>query len=289
MTAYGRKFQDTEIGTFLVEIQSVNRKFLEVNILLPKEFFHFEEALRKLVSSKVTRGQVSVKISVVFKSDSPLVVKPNLVLARQIFSAVEELKKEFQLTESMNWQTLLSQPDILSYQVDDAKEKKYYEVLEEVFLKALQDFLHMKQVEGISLQNDILARLDLLQKLITAIESKTPNAANKYRLKLTERLNELFSDAVANEDKILREIALFAEKIDISEEITRFKSHLIQFQKFLLSEEFSIGKTLDFIIQELNREVNTINSKSSDLEITQNALAIKSELEKIREQIQNVE
>lgn len=290
MTAYGRNSQESSFGSFSVEIQSVNRKFLEINLLLPKEFFHLEEIIKKWVSSKISRGQVTVKISADFKAQSPLVIKPNLPLAKQLKSAWEQMTKELEIERVFDMELLMSQEGIFLYQIDEEKEKLFVEVLEVAFDKAMERFLEMRSAEGALLQKDIETRIEKLENYINEIESFTPNAVNKYRTKLMQRLQELFSGiSPENEEKILREVAIFAEKVDITEEIIRFKTHLIQFKNFLSSEKTALGKTIEFLLQEINREVNTLSSKSSEIGITQRAIEMKSELEKIREQIQNIE
>jgi len=290
MTAYGRSFLDTSVGSFLVEIQSVNRKFLEVNLFLPKDFFHLEETIRKWISSKISRGQISVRITASFKNQSPLVIKPNFPLAKQLKLAWEQISDELEISQRFDLPWLMSQEGVLLYQIDDEKEKIFIDELKICFDKALDQFVEMRTLEGQLLQQDIEKKLERLSSLIDQIETFTPNAVNKYRNKLMQRLEELFSGNTAeNEEKILREVAVFAEKLDISEEITRFKTHLIQFKKFIEKEQASIGKTIEFLLQEMLREVNTLSSKSSEIAITQRAIELKSELEKIREQIQNIE
>lgn len=290
MTAYGRAILHSSVGHFVVEIQSVNRKFLEVQVTIPKELARFEAELKKKVQNVVSRGQVTLKVFATFDETLPIVVKPNLLLVKQLKQAWDQIadelgldKKDFQLS------LLKGVEDVLSFEDNFEGEDIYRESLNHVLDSALKSFIEMKTREGLALQEDILNRLAQMRHWMIYIEKRAPDAPKKYREKLGARLEELFPGSIENEDRILREIAVFAEKIDVTEEITRFISHLKQFEEVVHSPDGAVGKTLEFIVQEMNREVNTIGSKSSDLEITRHVIHIKGELERIREQIQNVE
>jgi uncharacterized protein (TIGR00255 family) len=292
MTAYGRAHKTTELGHFSVEVSSVNRKHLEVSLSLPKELMRFEPELRKLVASKAVRGQVSVKISATFNEKSPLSVTPNLALAKQIKSCWETLAKELGIPAEKGFelQMLAQVPEVLLYHEEWQEEEGYRQVLVEVVEAALKDFVRMKLGEGALLQEEIRGRLQRLEALALQVAAKSGGATEKYRQKLMDRLHEvLVNPAFHNEERILREVALYAEKIDIAEEISRLQSHLTQCQEMVCQEQTAAGKTLEFLLQELNREANTIGSKSSELEISRLVIEIKGEIEKIREQIQNIE
>lgn len=290
MTAYGRASLHSDVGDFVIEIQSVNRKFLEVNTSLPKELNSFEIELKKWLLPHISRGQISLKVSVSYENASPVIVHPNLPLARQIKHAWDEIIQDLHLkNESFNFSLLANVEDILLFEQNVQEEDRYRDVLKQALELALEKFVHMKTQEGAILQADILERLQRIEQWMRVIEQKTPSAVTKYREKLLSRLEELLPGSIENEERILREVAIFAEKIDIVEEVTRFFCHLNHFRELLQSEATSIGKTLEFVLQELNRETNTIGSKSSDLEIARGVIDIKSELERIREQVQNVE
>lgn len=290
MTAYGRASLDSDVGHFVLEIQSVNRKFLEINILLPKELSRFDIDLKKWVAAAVSRGQITIKISATFEGGNvPFSVKPNIALAKQMKQAWDEIAAKLGVKTEFNLSLLADSEEILLFEENTTGEEPFRKALKSVLDKAMKDFLRMKILEGNVLQQDILGRLQLIHQWMAGIQERTPNATKKYQEKLLARLEELLPGHVENEERILREVALFAEKIDITEEITRFFSHLTRMDEMIQSEQEAIGKTLEFILQELGREVNTIASKSSDLLITNNAINIKSELEKIREQIQNIE
>lgn len=290
MTAYGRASINTKVGHFIVEIQSVNRKFLEVNVFLPRELSQFDIELKKWLMPFLARGQVSIKVNVTFEGAVPFIVRPNLPLARQLKDAWDEIIEELDLDIGDFRLTLLEKADgLLSYEENRSEEENYREALKQTLDVALKGFLQMKFQEGAILQEDISKRLEVMRLALQVIEEKQPFATKKYRDKLVARLDEIVPGHIENEERILREIALFAEKIDIAEELTRFKCHLIHFEEVIQSQALSVGKTLEFVLQELNREVNTISSKSSDLEIARAVIDIKSELERIREQIQNIE
>lgn len=290
MTAFGRASFQNEMGQFTIEIQSVNRKFLEINVQLPRELSYFDVEIKKWLQSFILRGQVSVKVMASFEGKSPFIVVPNLALAKQIKEAWSTIAKQLELDQGVIDLKLLSQSeDILLFEENRHEEENYRQVLKQVLDQAVTRFMQMKSLEGAVLQSDILARSEKIRHAIAIIEERTPYATKKYREKLMGRLEELLPEHVENEERILREVALFAEKIDIAEEITRFSCHLIRFEEVVQGADSSVGKTLEFILQELGREVNTIGSKSSDIEIARLVIDIKSELERIREQIQNIE
>jgi len=291
MTAYGRASINTKVGHFIIEIQSVNRKFLEVNVFLPRELGQFDIELKKWLMPHLARGQITVKVNVTFEGAVPFIVRPNLPLARQLKAAWDEIINDLDLHAEKEFRlTLLEEADgLLSYEENRAEEENYRVALKEALEIALKGFMQMKYQEGAVLQLDIASRLETIRKSLAVVEEKKPTATVKYRDKLIARLNEIAPGFIENEDRVLREIAIFAEKIDISEELTRFYCHLSHFEELINGESLSVGKTLEFVLQELNREINTMGSKSSDLEIARAVIDIKSELERIREQIQNIE
>lgn len=290
MTAYGRASMNTAVGHLVIEIHSVNRKFLEVNVTLPRELSQFDIELKKWLMPYLARGQITVKVSLSFEGSAPFIVRPNLPLARQLKAAWKEIAYELKLKEEDFQLSLLENAEgLFCFEENKALESVYREALKQVLEVSLHHFLQMKTHEGAILQIDIENRLEKMKQSLHAIEQTVPLAPNKYREKLIARLEELIPGHVENEERILREIALFAEKLDVTEEITRFYCHLSHFEEIIHSGALTVGKTLDFVLQELNREINTIGSKSSDLDISRSVIDIKSEIERIREQIQNIE
>ena len=291
MTAYGRSCIISSLGRFSVEIQSVNRKHLEINTTLPNEFLRFDSDIKKWTSAVVGRGQVNVRINVAFEKASPLTVIPNLGLAVQIQKGWREMAANLGIAiDDRGLVNVLSRTEgLMLFDEDFKDEEKYKEVLHQAVQDALSQLVTMKELEGNALYNDISARIDILANALKLITEKAPGATDRYRDKLKERLNEALGASIDNEERILREVCVYADKVDIAEEITRFDSHLVQMRNLLESEGQSVGKTLEFLIQELNREVNTIGSKSSDVDVSRLVIEIKTELERIREQIQNIE
>jgi uncharacterized protein (TIGR00255 family) len=290
MTAYGRASLISSLGHFSIEIQSVNRKHLEINTVLPKEFLRFDAEIKRWISMVVGRGQVNVRINVSFEQTTPLKVIPNLALAHQIKQAWNDLASALQVTidDSSLIRVLSNQSEILLYDDDLQHETEYKNVLKELVDQALIHLVAMKTKEGASLLDDMMGRLGVLSKTIKCIAEKAPGATVRYQEKLKERVQEALGASIENEERILREVCVYADKIDIAEELTRFDSHLSQMHQLLQSKQ-AVGKTLEFLIQELNREINTIGSKSSDVDVSRFVIEIKTELERIREQIQNIE
>lgn len=291
MTAFGRACIATPLGRFVVEIQSVNRKHLEISTFMPKELVRFDPDVKNWIAKQVLRGQIIVKVSAVFDKESPVVVQPNLPLARQYKQAWDKIADDLGIiVEPEAFLKLISKDSgILLFEENIKDEGEYRENLKKAVEGALQDLVAMKVREGVVLQQDINSRLQNLRGWLGAVAVKAPGATQRYRQKLIERLKEVLEGNLEADERILKEIGIYSEKIDITEEITRFESHLGQFSALIGSETESVGKTLDFLIQELNREINTIASKSSDIEVSRLVVEIKSELERIREQIQNVE
>ncbi|MBN9379032.1 MAG: YicC family protein [Chlamydiales bacterium 38-26] len=291
MTAYGRSSQETSLGHFTAEIQSVNRKFLEINVFLPRELSRFDSEVKKWVSAQVDRGQITIKFSAVFSKGTPVSVLANIPLALQIQQAAHHLTKALGIADKdeLTLRLLAKEPSVLLFNEQMEDEALYLESLRNVFEGALEQFLEMKTQEGRAVYIDIAHRLEFLEKEIQQIAFYAPQATKRYRDRLSERLKEFTLGSTENEERILKEIGIYAERIDISEEITLFEAHLKQFSETLLSKNASVAKTLEFIIQEMNREVNTIGSKSSEIEVSRRVVEMKSAIEKIREIIQNVE
>lgn len=292
MTAYGRAVKEFQFGRFTVEIQSVNRRHLEVNINLPRLLLRFETALRKKISQQIGRGSINVFISWKNEAKQAALVVPNIALAKAVTAGWEKIAQATGIKESPTLALLSQEKDILLFEEELVDEEIYREALESALDKALLQLIEMKEKEGNLLAEDLEKRLAFLQGQMGKIQDLSQKTVEKTYQKLKDRLEELFKGSSENEERLLREIALYAEKLDITEEIVRFHSHLTQFRQGLekpLEDAETRGKALDFLIQELNREVNTVGSKSSDATVSQLVVTIKSELEKIREQVQNIE
>lgn len=289
MTAFGRGIVSLPLGRFVAEIHSVNRKHLEVNSYLPKELLRFDPDIKNWISAKVARGAVTVRINAHYHRTSPLKVAPNLPLVSQLKQAWESIAAEIDCKEPFELELLMRESGLFIYDDEIEDEEIYRDALKQAVEAALIPFLAMKEREGEALMKDITQRLITLERAISEVAHYAPRATEKHRQKLKQTLEELLPGIVENEERILREIGIYAVKVDIAEEITRFSSHLVQCNELVHSDKEGLGKTCEFLIQELNREINTIASKSSEIEVSKLAIEIKGELEKIREQIQNVE
>ncbi|NGX55644.1 MAG: hypothetical protein KR126chlam2_01283 [Chlamydiae bacterium] len=292
MTAYGRASLSSEVGRLVVEIQTLNRRHLEMKFSLPKPLARFEIEMRKQIAARIGRGQVNVTIMWRREDGQETRVIPNISRAKAVKGAWDKIADELGL-KSCDLSILALEKDLLGYEEEIEDEKLFSQILQKGICAALDHCIAMRQKEGAVLSLDLEKRLALLEGGIVDIEAKAPEAVAHYREKLSSRLEDLLKGSPENEERILREIALFAERLDITEELVRFKSHLQEFRSTLKRASKAAnetrGKHLDFIIQELMREINTIGSKSSNMMVAHLVVSVKSELEKMREQTQNIE
>lgn len=288
MTAYGKGQVDNEIGRILLELQSINRKHLEINLNLPRELTSFDPEIREWIKPYIARGQVLLKATLSQSAAIPK-VSLNLPLIKEYKTACQQLSDYFKSAsaDSVFMQLILQQPQIFNFEVKEAGEG-LRNLLKTAFDEAIAQFQSMRIQEGQALLIDLKKRLSLIEDSLEQILPIVEKAPKKYEEKLIKRLEEISANKEITDPRILMEVALFADKIDVSEEIIRFQSHLLQFYNFLNTDE-PIGKTLEFLLQEMFREINTMNNKIGDVKGVQLCLGIKGELEKIREQIQNLE
>lgn len=289
MTAFGRAEKRSDIGNVTIEVQSLNRKFLDLTVSLPKEFSSLDVPVRNKVSSVIKRGRVNIKIAVEYRGETPVAVKPNLPLARQIKNAWELLEKDLHVASEIDLGVVAQMPDIFQYTTERNFEEKWEELINQALAEALENILGMKSQEGLAILNDFEARLQLLADAIEEIKALCPEVKKKNKEKLRQTLSDVMEEGAELEERLLREACLFAEKVDIEEEITRFRSHLVQFNEKMKADGEPVGKLLEFLLQEMLREVNTIGSKAQDLRIANYVVEMKTEIERIREQVQNVE
>lgn len=286
MTGFGRSVRKSSFGRIIVEIQSVNRKHLELLVSLPKELSLYEMEIRKAVSEKIGRGQVSLRVYLSAEEFSGLVL-PDVELLKQIKKAWTGIARECGCDEKG-----IDLPFLLQNLPQNGSpewREEQLQAIKESVQEALQAALEMKGHEGKALERDMVERLRQIRECVRQIETLSPGQVVKQRAKLAERMAEALQPGSDLDERLLREIAFFAEKVDIAEELTRLRSHLEQFGSILSSKEKSVGRKLEFVVQEMGREINTIGSKSLDAMISRHVVEAKSELEKIREQIQNVE
>ena len=283
MTGFGRCEVLKDSRKFTVELKSVNHRYLDVNIRMPKKLNFFETSIRTLLKSYADRGKVDIFITYEDLSQSQVSVKYNAALAAEYLKYLNQMAEEFSLDNDVRVSTLSRYPEVFTMDEDEL-----WNGLKEALEGAFSQFVEMRTKEGERLKEDILLKLDLLSEQIRFIEERSPQIIAEYRTKLEEKMRELLEDTQIDDNRIAAEVILFADKICTDEEVVRLKSH-IQHMKETLEESNGIGRKLDFIAQEMNREANTILSKANDLDISNRAISLKTEIEKIREQIQNIE
>ena len=288
MTGFGRCEVLKDSRKFTVELKSGNHRYLDVNIRMPKKLNFFETSIRTLLKSYADRGKVDIFITYEDLSQSQVSVKYNAALAAEYLKYLNQMAEEFSLDNDVRVSTLSRYPEVFTMEECSEDEDELWNGLKEALEGAFSQFVEMRTKEGERLKEDILLKLDLLSEQIRFIEERSPQIIAEYRTKLEEKMRELLEDTQIDDNRIAAEVILFADKICTDEEVVRLKSH-IQHMKETLEESNGIGRKLDFIAQEMNREANTILSKANDLDISNRAISLKTEIEKIREQIQNIE
>lgn len=288
MTGFGRCEVLKDSRKFTVELKSVNHRYLDVNIRMPKKLNFFETSIRTLLKSYADRGKVDIFITYEDLSQLQVSVKYNAALAAEYLKYLNQMAEEFSLDNDVRVSTLSRYPEVFTMEECSEDEDELWNGLKEALEGAFSQFVEMRTKEGERLKEDILLKLDLLSEQIRFIEERSPQIIAEYRTKLEEKMRELLEDTQIDDNRIAAEVILFADKICTDEEVVRLKSH-IQHMKETLEESNGIGRKLDFIAQEMNREANTILSKANDLDISNRAISLKTEIEKIREQIQNIE
>ena len=288
MTGFGRaEVQDHE-RKFTVEIKSVNHRYLDFNIKMPKKLSFFENAIRGVLKEYMQRGKVDIFITYEDYTQSNVVVQYNRKIAAQYLQYFKEMAEEFGLENDITVSRLGRCPEVFSMEEASADEKELWGLLEQALRSACEQFAKARQQEGENLRNDLYLKLDDMIRKVDMIEERSPQIITEYRQKLEEKLHELLSDNQIEESRIAAEVIILADKICTDEETVRLKSH-IEHMKNVLHEGSGIGRKLDFIAQEMNREANTILSKANDLATSNIAIDLKTEIEKVREQIQNIE
>ena len=288
MTGFGRCETQKGSRKFTVELKSVNHRYLDVNIRMPKKVNFFETAIRTLLKSYANRGKVDIFITYEDLSQTQVSVKYNAALAAEYLKYLKQMEEEFGLENDVRVSTLSRYPEVFTMEEQSEDEEELWNGLKEALEGAFTQFVETRKTEGENLKKDILSKLDLLEEQIVFIEERSPQIIAEYRAKLEDKMKELLADTQIEENRIAAEVILFADKICTDEEVVRLKSH-IQHMRNTLEEKEGIGRKLDFIAQEMNREANTILSKANDLEVSNHAISLKTEIEKIREQIQNIE
>lgn len=271
-----------------VEIKTVNNRFLDVLPKYPKSFVAYDDLIRKTVQSKITRGRVELFFSFSDTRDCEKTVNVDLPLAKAYYDASVKISDYLGIENDFTVGQIMRSPDVIDFSNDsEDDEQALVTAIKTVLENALDNLNAMRKTEGDKLKNDLLAHVDEVEKLVNKIEQRAPIVAENFRKRIDERVRNILSATQVDEARLLQEVALFADKSCIDEELTRLKSHISQYRK--LMELDTPGRKVDFLVQEFNREANTICSKSNDIEVTNDALLLKGEIEKIREQIQNIE
>ena len=288
MTGYGRARQVLNGREITVELRGVNARFLEYSSRLPRAFAFLEDPLKKLVAARVSRGKVELSLTVQNTTAADTVVTVNWPLAKGYRDAMTALSEQLELKNDMSVSLIARMPDVLAQTAAPLDEEALWADVQAVAGQAVDTFLTMRAAEGEKLKADLLSHLDVVEQLVGGIEANTAGRVKAYSDKLYARLQELLADRSIDESRLVTEAAIFADKTAIDEETVRLHSHIAQYRD-ILSGDGPVGRKLDFLTQELNREANTIGSKCQDVDITRLVVELKSEIEKLREQLQNLE
>ena len=288
MTGYGSAKGSVEGQEITVELKSVNNRYLDCSVRLPRNFLFAEDTVKQAVSAGVSRGKVDVFVSAQASQDSGTVVSVNEELARGYRDAVARIAETLGLESGLNAFSLARFPDVLTVERRELDKDKAAATLSEITAKAVEEFNAMREREGERLRRDMLGKLETIEGLVSVVEERSPQTVKEYRERLEARLRDILADRSLDEQRVITEAAIFADRTAVDEETVRLRSHIAQFRT-MLEEGSPIGRKMDFLVQEFNRESNTIGSKCSDASLAKVVVDLKSEIEKIREQLQNVE
>ena len=288
MTGYGSAKGSVEGQEITVELKSVNNRYLDCSVRLPRNFLFAEDTVKQAVSAGVSRGKVDVFVSAQASQDSGTVVSLNEELARGYRDAVARIGETLGLESGLNAFSLARFPDVLTVERRELDKDEAAAALSEITAKAVEEFNAMREREGERLRRDMLGKLETIEGLVSVVEERSPQTVKEYRERLEARLRDILADRSLDEQRVITEAAIFADRTAVDEETVRLRSHIAQFRT-MLEEGSPIGRKMDFLVQEFNRESNTIGSKCSDASLAKVVVDLKSEIEKIREQLQNVE
>ncbi len=288
MTGFGRCENVTDEYKISVEMKAVNHRYLDLSIKMPKKFNYFEASIRTLLKKYIQRGKVDLFINYEDYTEGNMCLKYNRALASEYMEYFNRMSDEFGIQNDVKVSALAKFPEVLTMEQVPDDEEHLWEILSEALKEAAVKFVESREIEGEHLKKDLLGKLDYMETLVDFIEERSPQILTEYRNRLEDKVKELLSNTAMEESRIAAEVTIYADKICVDEETVRLRSHIHNTRNELLSGE-SVGRKLDFIAQEMNREANTILSKSTDLSISDKAIALKTEIEKVREQIQNIE
>ncbi|TAH74777.1 MAG: YicC family protein [Anaerolineaceae bacterium] len=288
MTGFGRSEVSNDDRKITVEMKSVNHRYCDISIKLPKKLSFFEVGIRNLLKKYIGRGKVDVYITYEDYTENTVCVKYNSDLAKEYYDNLEKISQEFGIENDIRATVLSRYPDVFTLEEQTIDEGKLWELVEEAVGNAAEAFVETRIAEGENLKTDLKTKLNTMASLVDFVEERSPEIVSEYRSKLLAKVTELLQDTKVDESILLTEVTIYADKICVDEETVRLKSHIVNMIN-TLNENDNVGRKLDFIAQEMNREANTILSKVSDIEITNKAIDLKTEIEKVREQIQNIE
>jgi uncharacterized protein (TIGR00255 family) len=288
MTGFGRRQTSWQDGSLTVEVRSVNHRFLDVACRLPRSLSHLDETFKKAVQQRCTRGRIDLTVSVHGGRSKTGTVSLDQSLAKQYYQALHALKKSLKLSGSIDLSLVAGLRDVVSVSDQPLEDPKLAKLVERLAAKSLDDLVGMRTKEGAALAKDMLLRLETIRDHQSRVAAKAPLLAQDAFDRMKGRVEKLLGEAVPDLPRLNQELAVFADRTDITEELVRLNSHMVQFEQTVKCSE-PVGKTLDFLLQEIGREVNTIGSKANDAEIAAHIIQMKSELERIREQVQNIE
>ena len=287
MTGYGRANVSKNEREYQIEIKSVNHRYLDVSVKMPRQLSYLEEIIKKEISTTVKRGKIDVFVTFENNSAEGKEIKINRELAKAYIDELRNLAETEEILADIQVTEITKYPDVLNIQNSQDDETIKEEVIETIKI-ATENLVQMRETEGIKISEDLTERLDKIQSKVTEISKLSTGLIEEYIVKLEERIKEILKNQEIDKSRLAQEVVIYADKCSIEEEVTRLNSHISQFKALLDSNE-AIGKKLDFIVQEMNRETNTIGSKANKLEITDGVIDIKTEIENIREQVQNIE
>ena len=288
MTGYGRAEETIRGCTITVELRSVNNRYLDCNIRLPRLYLFAEDGIKSRVQNTISRGKVDVFVTLDYAGKEEVKVTVNRPVADGYYGALKQLAQSYPLSEDISVSLLSRFPDVLLAEKAEEDTEQRAQDIYSVLDRALADFDEMRTKEGSRLRDDILSRAAAIEDMVTFVEERSPQTVSEYRAKLEARMQEVLQNTQIDESRLLTEAAIFADKVAVAEETVRLRSHIAQLRE-MLSKGGATGRKLDFLIQEFNREANTIGSKCSDIQIARQVVDIKAEIEKIREQVQNIE
>lgn len=288
MTGYGRYEVENEVAKLIVEIKSVNHRYCDISVRMPKNLNAFENQIRKQIKESVSRGKIDVYITYESSHEGSSHVTYNKQMAGAYLEQLAQMANDFQLNNPVDTLTLSRYPEVFTLQEDTMDEEKMQELVSEVISGALKNFIRSRETEGELLKKDLLQKLDYLSSVADDVAKRSPLVFQEYKERLTGKIREVLGDTTMDEGVIATELVIYSDKICVDEELVRLQSH-IKHMKETLNEEEGVGRKLDFIAQELNREANTTLSKANDITISNQGILMKTEIEKIREQIQNLE